>query len=117
MTTAFVVRLDEEQAARLKSAAKKRSTTRNAIVREALDKYLGGKKARRPGHAASAKPVRKTKAHDEPSEDPMAGVPPTEPGKGVGWAQHFEWLEKHGRKINWNDVLEFEDLENNRGFR
>jgi hypothetical protein len=23
-----------------------------------------------------------------------------EPKKGVGWAEHFEWLRKHGRRVD-----------------
>jgi predicted transcriptional regulator len=67
MTTAFVVRLNKKQAAGLASSALKRSTTRSAILRAALDKYL---------------------------------VENNKPEQGVGWAEHFERLEKHGRKVD-----------------
>jgi hypothetical protein len=40
MTKPFVLRLDEKRAARLQTAARKRSVTRSALMREALDKFL-----------------------------------------------------------------------------
>ena len=40
MTQVLAVRLDQRQLARLNSVARKRSLTRSAVVRQALDKYF-----------------------------------------------------------------------------
>lgn len=66
MTEVLVVRLDRKDLSRLNSAARKRSVSRSAVVREALQQFLETEK----------------------------------PSKGVGWAEHFERLQKTGRKVD-----------------
>lgn len=39
------------------------------------------------------------------------------PGPGVGWKEHFEWLQKNGRKVDSNICDEIRELDRNRGFR
>ena len=39
------------------------------------------------------------------------------PGAGVGWKEHFEWLRKHGRRIEGNIEDEIREMDRNRGFR
>lgn len=96
MTTAFVVRLDKEQAARLRSAARKRSKSKNAIVREALDKYLAHEKARPARRSVKAKPVRES--NKEPDWE-ASGIPQTEPGKGAGWPERLRELQAMARDV------------------
>jgi hypothetical protein len=39
------------------------------------------------------------------------------PAEGVGWAGHFAWLKKHGRKIKGKIEDEIRKMDRNRGFR
>lgn len=94
MTTALVLRLDKKRAELVKQEARKRGSTRNAVVRQALDKLLGEPRTL---------PVKQNGVLKNGAK--KAGK---KPSKGVGWAEHFKWMEKHGRKVDWKDVLEYE---------
>lgn len=39
------------------------------------------------------------------------------PTKGVGWKEHFEWLQKHGRRVQGNIEDEIREMDRTRGYR
>jgi hypothetical protein len=129
VSTEFLVHLEKEQAARLKSAARKRSTTQTAILREALDKFLADEAATRTARTGEGRSLKtskqvsprattKNKNGIPPSGwAAMAGVPPTKPGEGVGWREHFDRLQKHGRRIRGHFEDDIREADRNRGFR
>lgn len=39
------------------------------------------------------------------------------PGPGVGWKEHFEWLQKHARRVKGNIEDEIREMDRTRGFR
>ncbi|MDB6036875.1 MAG: hypothetical protein JWM99_716 [Verrucomicrobiales bacterium] len=39
------------------------------------------------------------------------------PGRGVGWAEHFDWLREHGRRVDGNIEDEIREQDRNRGLR
>lgn len=83
MTEVLVIRLDKKQMARLTACAKSKSMSRSAFVRQTLEKSLAAET-----NGKTAKPSPETAAKKKKT-------PPVD----VNWAEHFEWLRKHGRRI------------------
>lgn len=133
MSTEFLVRLEKEQAARLKSVARKRSTTQSAILCEALDKFLASEVATRTSRTRAGrlpnspkKATSKNGANDENEVPPsgwaaMAGIPRTKPGEGVGWREHFRELKKKAPNRAWpkgqHPEDELREMDNDRPWR
>jgi hypothetical protein len=111
MTATLVVRLSKKELARIDAEARKESLTRSAYVRKKL--HLNGANGARKAKAKSGG-VGNSGISDSAA---MAGFPPTPPGEGVGWREHFKWLRKHGRKVRGNIEDEIRELDRNRGFR
>ena len=56
MTTEFVIRLDKKRAEHFKKEARKRRKTPNAILRQALDNFIGEPPSTRNGKVTKPKP-------------------------------------------------------------